>query len=293
MSDKKIRTQTMLFPRFHQWEAVTKLVEAARAQGPGHRYLIQHSAGSGKTNSISWLAHRLSVLHDEANTPVFDSVIVITDRNILDTQLQEAIRQIDRTPGVVAHIAGLGGAKSQELADALQGGTKIIIVTIQTFPFALELIRTQADLKGKNFAIIADEAHSSQAGEASKRLKAALTATELDDLEDGGTIDAEDVLAAEMAARAEAKNLSFFAFTATPKAKTLELFGHKGIDGTPHPFHLYSMQQAIEEGFILDVLRNYTPYKTAWMSASVSPRACIFSACGQSTSSASLVQKYS
>ena len=264
VSDKKIRTQTMLFPRFHQWEAVTNLVEAARAQGPGQRYLIQHSAGSGKTNSISWLAHRLSVLHDEANKPVFDSVIVITDRNILDTQLQEAIRQIDRTPGVVAHIAGLGGAKSQELAEALQGGTKIIIVTIQTFPFALELIRTQADLKGKNFAIIADEAHSSQAGEASKRLKAALTATELDDLEDGGTIDAEDVLAAEMAARAEAKNLSFFAFTATPKAKTLELFGHKGIDGTPHPFHLYSMQQAIEEGFILDVLRNYTPYKTAF-----------------------------
>ena len=190
---------------------------------------------------------------------MFDSVIVITDRNVLDAQLQEAIRQIDRTPGVVAHIDGLGGAKSQELADALQGGTKIIIVTIQTFPFALELIRTQANLKGKNFAIIADEAHSSQAGEASKRLKAALTATELEELDDGGTVDAEDVLAAEMAARAESKNLSFFAFTATPKAKTLELFGHKGIDGTPHPFHLYSMQQAIEEGFILDVLQATTP----------------------------------
>lgn len=263
-SNKKIRTQTMLFPRFHQWEAVTRLVEAARQQGPGHRYLIQHSAGSGKTNSISWLAHRLSVLHDEANTTLFDSVIVITDRNVLDAQLQEAIRQIDRTPGVVAHIAGLGGAKSQELADALQGGTKIIIVTIQTFPYALDLIHTQADLNGKSFAVIADEAHSSQAGEASKRLKSALTATELDELADGGEVDAEDVLAAEMAARAESKNLSFFAFTATPKAKTLELFGHKGPDGTPHPFHLYSMQQAIEEGFILDVLRNYTPYKTAF-----------------------------
>ncbi|MCV7401286.1 type I restriction endonuclease subunit R [Mycobacterium fragae] len=264
ISDKKIRKQTMLFPRFHQWEAVTQLVEAARTDGPGHRYLIQHSAGSGKTNSISWLTHRLSVLHDNTDKPVFDSVIVITDRNVLDAQLQEAIRQIDRTPGVVAHIAGLGGAKSQELADALKGGTKIIIVTIQTFPFALELIRTQADLKGKNFAIIADEAHSSQAGEASKRLKAALTPTELADLDDGGTVDAQDVLAAEMAARAESKNLSFFAFTATPKAKTLELFGHKGIDGLPQPFHLYSMQQAIEEGFILDVLRNYTPYKTAF-----------------------------
>ncbi|AGB21656.1 helicase, type I site-specific restriction-modification system restriction subunit [Mycobacterium sp. JS623] len=264
VSNKKVRKQTMLFPRFHQWEAVTNLVRAAHNQGPGQRYLIQHSAGSGKTNSISWLTHRLSVLHDDANKPVFDSVIVITDRNVLDAQLQEAIRQIDRTPGVVAHIAGLGGAKSQELADALQGGTKIIIVTIQTFPHALELIRTQADLKGKNFAIIADEAHSSQAGEASKRLKAALTEAELDDLADGGAVDAEDVLAAEMAARAESKNLSFFAFTATPKAKTLELFGHKGIDGTPHPFHLYSMQQAIEEGFILDVLRNYTPYSTAF-----------------------------
>ncbi|WP_163737257.1 type I restriction endonuclease subunit R [Mycobacterium gallinarum] len=264
LSDRKVRTQTMLFPRYHQWDAVTRLIEAARTQGPGHRYLIQHSAGSGKTNSISWLAHRLSVLHDEANKPVFDSVIVITDRNVLDAQLQEAIRQIDKTPGVVAHIDGLGGSKSQLLADALQGGTKIIIVTIQTFPYALDLIQGQASLKGKSFAIIADEAHSSQAGEASKRLKAALAATELDDLNDGGTVDAEDVLAAEIAARAESKNLSFFAFTATPKAKTLELFGHKGIGDKPHPFHLYSMQQAIEEGFILDVLKNYTPYKTAF-----------------------------
>lgn len=264
VSGKKTRKETMLFPRYHQWEAVTNLVEAARSQGAGHRYLIQHSAGSGKTNSISWLAHRLSVLHDADDKPVFDSVIVITDRNVLDAQLQEAIRQIDRTPGVVAHIAGLGGAKSQELAEALSGGTKIIIVTIQTFPYALSLIREKADLAGKRFAVIADEAHSSQAGEASKRLKAALSDQELAELKDGGTVDAEDVLAAEMAARAEAKNLSFFAFTATPKAKTLELFGHKGADGKPHPFHLYSMQQAIEEGFILDVLRNYTPYKTAF-----------------------------
>ncbi|MHD0279567.1 type I restriction endonuclease subunit R [Rhodococcus aetherivorans] len=264
VSGKKTRSQSMLFPRYHQWEAVTALIAAARAKGPGHRYLIQHSAGSGKTNSISWLAHRLSVLHDDTNAPVFDSVLVITDRNVLDAQLQEAIRQIDRTPGVVAHIDGLGGAKSQLLADALAGGTKIIIVTIQTFPYALELIRNQAKLKGKNFAVIADEAHSSQAGEASKRLKSALTATEIDELADGGTVDAEDVLAAEMTARAQAKNLSFFAFTATPKNKTLELFGRTGPDGTPQPFHLYSMQQAIEEGFILDVLKNYTPYKTAF-----------------------------
>ncbi|OBI14927.1 restriction endonuclease subunit R [Mycobacterium sp. E2327] len=260
----KTRKQTMLFPRYHQWEAVTKLVEAARTEGPGHRYLVQHSAGSGKTNSISWLTHRLSVLHDAANKPVFDSVIVITDRNVLDAQLQEAIRQIESTPGVIAHIEGLGGSKSDELAEALAGGTKIIIVTIQTFPYALDLIQGQAHLKGKTFAVIADEAHSSQAGEASKQLKAALSATETAELADGGEFSAEDVLVAEMAARAESTNLSFFAFTATPKAKTLELFGHKGIGGVPHPFHLYSMQQAIEEGFILDVLKNYTPYATAF-----------------------------
>jgi len=261
---KKTRKQVMLFPRFHQWEAVTKLVEAARAQGPGQRYLIQHSAGSGKTNSISWLTHRLSVLHDANNTAVFDSVLVITDRNVLDAQLQEAIRQIDSTPGVIAHIDGLGGSKSQELADALTGGTKIIIVTIQTFPFALDVIQNQAALAGKSFAIVADEAHSSQSGEASKKLKAALSATDSDDLGGGEELSVEDMLADEMAARAESRNLSFFAFTATPKAKTLELFGHKGVDGLPHPFHLYSMQQAIEEGFILDVLKNYTPYKTAF-----------------------------
>lgn len=264
VTGKKTTSRTMLFPRFHQWQAVTQLVGAVREEGPGHRYLIQHSAGSGKTNSISWLAHRLSVLHNDENAPVFDSVIVITDRNVLDAQLQEAIHQIDRTPGTVAHIDGLGGSKSQLLADALAGGTKIIIVTIQTFPFALELIRSSTSLAGKSFAVIADEAHSSQTGEASKRLKAALSEAEVEDLADGGTFDAEDVLAAEMTARAESKNLSFFAFTATPKAKTLELFGRKGADELPAPFHLYSMQQAIEEGFILDVLKNYTPYKTAF-----------------------------
>ena len=168
VSGKKTRSPKMLFPRFHQWEAVTRLIEATRTEGPGHRYLIQHSAGSGKTNSISCLAHRLSVLHDDADKAIFDSVLVITDRNVLDAQLQEAIRQIEKTSGVIAHIDRLGGAKSQQLADELHGGTKIIIVTIQTFPYALDLIRTQSSLAGKTFAIIADEAHSSQAGEASK-----------------------------------------------------------------------------------------------------------------------------
>jgi len=162
---------------------------------------------------------------------------------------------------VIAHIEGLGGSKSKELADALAGGTKIIVVTIQTFPYALEQIEKQT---GKSFAVVADEAHSSQAGEASKKLKEALSPTEIDEIVNGGTVSAEDVLLAEMANRAESKNLSFFAFTATPKAKTLELFGTKIGGGAPQPFHLYSMQQAIEEGFILDVLRNYTPYKTAF-----------------------------
>ncbi|MEP9391539.1 type I restriction endonuclease [Gordonia sp. VNK1] len=261
----KRRTERMLFPRFHQWDAVTKLIASAKTEGPGHKYLIQHSAGSGKTNSISWLTHRLSVLHDDENKPVFDAVLVITDRTVLDSQLQEAIRQVDDTPGMVAHIDSLGGSKSSKLAGALESGTRIIIVTIQTFPYALDLIRTGQGLAGKSFAVIADEAHSSQAGEASKQLKKALTATELDDVADGGSVDVEDILAAEMANRAAAGNISFFAFTATPKAKTLELFGRRpSSDAPPVPFHVYSMQQAIEEGFILDVLQNYTPYMTAF-----------------------------
>jgi type I restriction enzyme R subunit len=261
---RKTRKQTMLFPRYHQWEAVTRLVESARSGGPGQRYLIQHSAGSGKTNSISWLAQRLANLHDEGDEKVFDSVIVVTDRTVLDSQLQESINQIEKRSGVVAHIDGLGGSKSQLLAQALESGTNIIIVTIQTFPYALDAINDRKALKGKRFAIIADEAHSSQAGEASKKLKAVLSESELAELSDGGTVDAEDVLAAETKARASASNISFFAFTATPKTKTLELFGRPGADGKPVPFHLYSMQQAIDEGFILDVLRNYTPYKTAF-----------------------------
>ncbi|MFI8592319.1 type I restriction endonuclease subunit R [Dietzia maris] len=261
---KKIRKETLLFPRYHQWDVVTKLVHAARTEGPGHKYLIQHSAGSGKTNSISWLAQRLASLYDDDDGKVFSSVVVVTDRTVLDTQLQEAIHQINRTTGVVAHIDGLSGSKSSELSDALESGTHIIIVTIQTFPYALDVISDSAALKGRSFAIIADEAHSSQTGGASNKLKQVLTQAEIAALAEGGTVSAEELLAAETKARAEAKNVSFFAFTATPKATTLELFGRPGPDGTPTPFHLYSMQQAIEEGFILDVLRNYTPYKTAF-----------------------------
>ena len=264
ITNAKTRKETLLFPRFHQWEAVTRLVEAARTDGPGQSYLIQHSAGSGKTNSISWLAQRLASLYDTADTKIFSSVIVITDRTVLDAQLQEAIQQINRTTGVVAHIDGLSGSKSAELAEALEAGTHIIIVTIQTFPFALDVIENKESLRSKNFAIIADEAHSSQTGGASNKLKEVLSKKELVDVADGGVVSTEDVLLAETKARASTPNISFFAFTATPKATTLQAFGTPGADGLPRPFHLYSMQQAIDEGFILDVLRNYTPYKTAF-----------------------------
>ena len=264
---------TLLFPRFHQWDLVTRLLSDVATEGPGHNYLVQHSAGSGKTNSIAWTAHSLATLHDQANEKVFDSVIVVTDRTVLDDQLQKAIKQIEGTTGTVATInideANKAGAKSKSelLAAELLSGKLIVIVTMQTFPFALEAIQSNAGLVGKKFAIIADEAHSSQTGRTSQKLRAVLTAGELSDVEDGGEIDVEAVLAAEMAERAESKNLSFFAFTATPKAKTLELFGRKDADGLPRPFHVYTMQQAIEEGFILDVLRNYTSYDTAFQIA--------------------------
>ena len=270
ITGKKTRSTALLFPRFHQWEAVTGLVEAARGEGPGHKYLIQHSAGSGKTNSIAWTAHRLATLHRPDNSKVFDSVIVVTDRNVLDAQLQDAVRQIDGNKGVVATIGrdeaareGLG-SKSGLLAKALKDGKLIIVVTIQTFPYALEAIRTSSALKDKTFAVIADEAHSSQTGATANKLKEVLTAEEVADLEDGGEIDTEALLAAEMTNRASAPNISYFAFTATPKAKTLELFGRPGPDGRPQAFHVYSMRQAIEEGFILDVLQGYHTYDTAF-----------------------------
>ena len=258
------RKETMLFPRYHQWQAVSSLVSTARSEGPGHRYLVQHSAGSGKTNSIAWTAHQLSTLHNDAGEKVFDSVFVISDRTVLDSQLQEAIRQIDAKDGVVTAITSKGGSKSDQLRAALAAGTPIIVVTIQTFPFVLNEMQTSAALAGSNFAVIADEAHSSQTGTTANKVKEVLNPEEIAEFEDGGEVSTETLLAAEMANRAEAKNLSFFAFTATPKGKTLELFGRENADGIPVPFHLYSMQQAIEEGFILDVLKNYTPYKVAF-----------------------------
>jgi type I restriction enzyme R subunit len=273
ITGKVTRSTTLLFPRLHQWGVVHALADAARAEGPGHRYLVQHSAGSGKTNSIAWTAHRLARLHNAANEKVFDSVIVVTDRTVLDAQLQEAIRQIDGNTGVVLAVdrdeAARAGAtsKSDLLAKALTDGKLIIVVTIQTFPFALDAIRKTKGLKDKTFAVIADEAHSSQTGATANKLKEVLSAEELSDLEDGGEIDTEALLAAEMTARAASENISYFAFTATPKSKTLELFGTPDGDGKPRPFHLYTMKQAIEEGYILDVLPGYHDFDTAFQIA--------------------------
>jgi len=266
---KKTKTQRVLFPRYHQWRAVTRLVDAARAEGAGNRYLIQHSAGSGKTNSISWLAHRLSQLHDDENQRVFDTVVVVTDRTVLDKQLQDAIAQFEKQAGVVHSITkDGGGSKSTQLAAALAGGKNIVIVTIQSFEALIKAIQSKPELQGRRYAVIADEAHSSQTGSTAGALTKVLSPDEQAAVAEGAPVDAEAYLQWAMAVTAAAPNISYFAFTATPKAKTLELFGRApagaGPDATPEPFDLYSMQQAIEEGFILDVLQNYTPYKVAW-----------------------------
>ncbi len=269
--NEKKEVERILFPRFHQLAATRKLVKAVRREGPGGRYLIQHSAGSGKTNSIAWTAHFLSDLHDDANRKVFDTVLVVSDRTVIDTQLQEAIFAFERTVGVVVTIKGEGGSKSDELAKALAGGKKIVVCTIQTFPFALGEVRRLAATQGKRFAVIADEAHSSQAGDTAKRLRDVLTDAEIRELCDGGEVSTEDLLAAQMTARASADGITYVAFTATPKPRTMELFGtlpdptrKPAPDNLPRPFDVYSMRQAIEEKFILDVLGNYVSYRTAF-----------------------------
>ena len=268
---RRIVHETMIFPRYHQLDSVRQLVAAARADGTGQNYLVQHSAGSGKTNSISWLAHRLASLHDDDDRKIFDCVVVITDRRVLDQQLQDAIYQIEHAQGVVKAI----DQDSQQLANALIDGTKIVVTTLQKFPFVLRgLLRTagadsqeaataeeraqakawEAEIGKRRYAVIVDEAHSSQTGETARELKEILGAGADAD----GEQDWEDRLNQVMASRGRQPNLSFFAFTATPKGKTLELFGRPGP--IPEAFHLYSMRQAIEEGFILDVLANYTTY---------------------------------
>jgi len=273
--DSRKQIDGMIFPRYHQLAATRLLQQAILAEGAGQKYLIQHSAGSGKTNSIAWTAHFLADLHDAANKKLFDSVLVISDRNVLDAQLQEAIFDFQRTTGVVATITGEAQSKSGELAEALSGGKKIVVCTIQTFPFAMKAVQDLAATQGKRFAVIADEAHSSQTGSAAARLKQVLSAEELQELNDGGEVSTEDLLAAQMAAKAGDSGITYVAFTATPKSKTLELFGRRpnpelpaGPDNLPQAFHVYSMRQAIEEGFILDVLKNYTPYKLAFKLAS-------------------------
>ncbi|MFH1114187.1 MAG: DEAD/DEAH box helicase family protein [Pseudomonadota bacterium] len=257
---RKTGKKKLIFPRYHQLDAVRRLVDHAKQHGQGHQYLIQHSAGSGKSNSIAWLAHQLSVLHDADNKRVFDSIIVITDRRILDRQLQRTVRQFQQTLGVVENI----DKTSKDLKKALELGKTIIVTTLQKFPVIADEIQ---DLPGKRFAVIIDEAHSSQSGESTKSLKQVLSVDSLEEAEkeEGGEFeDLEDRIVAEMKKRGRQPNVSTFAFTATPKTKTLELFGTPEKDGSFHPFSLYSMRQAIEENFILDVLENYTTYKAYW-----------------------------
>lgn len=264
------RKETMIFPRYHQWRVVNNLLEAVQQEGTGQKYLIQHSAGSGKSNSIAWLSHQAASLRTRQGEKYFNSVIVITDRTVLDSQLQETIGQFEHTDGVLAKISREEGqgSKSAKLTEALASDTPIIVVTIQTFPHVLKAIQETTGLKERTFAVIADEAHSSQSGSTARQLREVLMAEELKEEQE---LSAEDVMNATLAARGGSNNISYFAFTATPKAKTLELFGRPddpnmpiSEDNKPQPFHSYTMRQAIEEGFILDVLKNYTSYQLAY-----------------------------
>lgn len=287
--DGSIKTkETLIFPRYHQWAVVSKLLKTVNTEGTGEKYLIQHSAGSGKSNSIAWLSHQLASKHYLVNHPelqkqagdkVFDSVIVITDRTVLDSQLQDTIYQFDHNEGMIARVNKdeAQGSKSSQLASELKASTSIIIVTIQTFPFVLDAIRKDSTLSGRSFAVIADEAHSSQTGTTARKLREVLMAEQLDGEDD---LDSEEILQLTLEARKGSRNISYFAFTATPKAKTLELFGRRpdmtipaSDSNKPLPFHVYSMRQAIEEGFILDVLKNYTSYRVAYQLAHKAPEA--------------------
>lgn len=262
--DKKtgeILSERMIFPRYHQLDVVTKLLADVKANGSGRNYLIQHSAGSGKSNSIAWLAHRLSGLHDANDEKIFKSVIIVTDRRVLDSQLQDTVYQFDHVEGVVVKV----DKNAKQLKDAIEDGAGIIITTLQKFPVIYKEVKADK----KRFAVIVDEAHSSQTGDAAKKLKRALADTEeilreyaeMEGAEEENRKDDEDRLLDELAAQGVHENLSFFAFTATPKGKTLNMFGWRDEKGSYHPFHIYSMRQAIEEHFILDVLKNYMTYK--------------------------------
>lgn len=254
------KKEKLIFPRYHQLDAVRSIGENVLQVGIGKNYLIQHSAGSGKSNSIAWLAYRLSSLHNAMDERIFDSVIVVTDRKVLDQQLQNTIYQFEHKTGVVQKI----DKDSMQLASALGYGTNIIITTLQKFPFVVDKV---GELPERKYAVIIDEAHSSQGGEASKKLKEVLASKSLEQAETDDTDDysgddfVREQIERSAAARGQQPNISFFAFTATPKYKTLQVFGDKDESGKPKPFHLYSMRQAIEEGFILDVLQNYTTYE--------------------------------
>lgn len=269
----KVR-ETMIFPRYHQLDVVRKLLAASAKEGPGHRYLIQHSAGSGKSKSIVWTAHGLTQLQVKKDgRPLanrFDSVIIVTDRTVLDDQLSDELRQLKVDRSLIASIERYGSdSKSKKLADALVSGKRIIVVTLQTFPTAREIIASEAALRDRNFAVVIDEAHSSTSGTTALSLRDALTG---DLEEDFQKLDTKAQLEALQAGRGLPGNVSFYAFTATPKATTINMFGRvpKGaetVDGelpTPEPFHVYTMQQAIEEGFILDVLKNYVSFDTVY-----------------------------
>lgn len=268
---RRIRKETMVFPRYHQLTAVRALEAAARAEGPGQNYLVEHSAGSGKSNTIAWLAHRLASLHDAADGKVFDSVIVITDRRVLDKQLQDTIYQFEHRQGVVQKIDD----DSRQLAEALAGGVPIIISTLQKFPFVTRQLLKMAEERGaagegvlptKRCAVIIDEAHSSQSGESATDLKEVLGGNVLRERAAqyavGEGVQDLDALYRSMAKRGQQANISFFAFTATPKHKTLAVFGRAESGKAGQPFHRYTMRQAIEEGFVMDVLKHYTTYAT-------------------------------
>lgn len=265
-TERVIMKKTLIFPRYHQLDVVRKLIADVREKGAGQNYLIQHSAGSGKSNSIAWTAYRLASLHDENNKAVFSSVVVVTDRTVLDAQLQETISGFDHTIGAVEAIGE--DKNSRDLRDALNSGVRIIVTTLQKFPVIYQEVDAAA---GRNFAIIVDEAHSSQTGSSAMKLKSALADTEqalreYAEIEGKAEeeIDRSDKIVQEMITHGKHKNLSFFAFTATPKAQTLEMFGTERDDASFHPFHIYSMRQAIEEGFILNVLQNYMTYSTCF-----------------------------
>ena len=263
LDDKGKRTdkQQQIFPRFHQLTCVRELGADAQKHGAGRRYLNQHSAGSGKTNCIAWLANSLATLHNPEGKPVFSSVIVISDRRVIDRQLQRTLKQVIETPGMLVNIASDDGMTSKDLKTALEDGKRIIVTTLQKFGV---ILGSMGELPGERFAVIVDEAHSSQAGSAAKAVQKVLSYASEDEQQDEEEKTVEDRILEELKTRGPQKNVSHFAFTATPKPETLQQFGTKQANGTFKPFSLYTMRQAIEEKFILDVLKNYTTYDQYW-----------------------------